>query len=200
MNNQKYNSELEIIGELKRRNRHAEWVKCGGLFGLTSDTLQAKIFLVRPFKYYDINGNIVNVSMVQSTYRVDVDNIPVFRQVVQKDPHFVDVDKFKFCSLLQFLSTSGLATCCALSMIIGDKKFLAHITATTEAGPIVYHINKALHEQKLDKTSIQNIQIFVGDLDTTYSLYKISSILNLLSINEKDVITKYMYMFDHVRV
>ena len=196
----KYNSEIESIDELKRRNRYDEWINHGAKFGLTSDTLKAKFFLVRPYKYYNIDGNIVNVSMVQNTYRIDVDNIPVFQQVVEYDPNFVGVDKFKFCSLLQSLSTAGLATCCALTMILGDKKFLGHITATTETGPILYHIRKILDDQKLDITSIRNIQIFIGDLDTTYSMYKISSILNLLNIDIKDVNAKYVYMFDNIRV
>ena len=86
-------SEEDIIDELKTKGKYDEWVSLGSKFGLTSDTLQSKYFSVRPFKYYDVDGNIVNVSMVAKKYRPDVDNIAVFEQFV--DPTLIDPWSFR---------------------------------------------------------------------------------------------------------
>lgn len=95
-------SEAEIIQELHDKGKYDEWVKCGRLYGLTSDVRRAKFFLVRPFLYHDMNHIPVAVSMVQSTFRPDVDNIAVFQQVHKKeiDPYFVAQGKHKFLSVL----------------------------------------------------------------------------------------------------
>jgi hypothetical protein len=106
-------SEAEIIQELHDKGKYDEWVKFGRLYGLTSDVSRAKFFLVRPFLYQDMNHIPVAVSMVQSTFRADVDNIAVFQQVHKKeiDPYFVAQGKHKFLSVLPDKNcTSGLVT------------------------------------------------------------------------------------------
>ena len=44
------------MDELHKKNKYDEWVSCGSYYGLTSDTLNAKFFLKRPYNYYDMNG------------------------------------------------------------------------------------------------------------------------------------------------
>jgi hypothetical protein len=87
----------EIIDELKAKGNYDEWIKLGGRFGLTSDTLRAPFFLVRPHTYYNVDGEPVNVSMVTSVYdqRPCIDNIAVFDQLVVKDPTHVDPSKYR---------------------------------------------------------------------------------------------------------
>ena len=99
MNSRK--TEQEIINELKNKRKYNEWVSLGSKFGLISNTINAKFFLVRPYKYYDVDKNIVNVSMVQSNYRPDVDNIAVFKQFVIKYPSYTrDFIKFTYINYI----------------------------------------------------------------------------------------------------
>jgi hypothetical protein len=124
-------TQQEIIDELITKGKYDEWVSLGGYYGLTSNTLKAKFFLVRPFKYYDVDGNIVNVSMVQNFYRPDVDNVAVFKLLFKNDPTHVKQSKYRIVDSSKELSTFGLATCTGLGMIIGTKKFMTHLDATT---------------------------------------------------------------------
>jgi hypothetical protein len=175
-------SEDEIHKELKEKGKYDEWVSLGSYYGLTSDTLNAKLFLQRPYKYYNIDGEIVNVSMIQSTYRSDVDNIAVFKQLVIENPTHVEQKKYKIVDISENLSTFGLATCSALIMIIGRKKFLSHLDAVTNILPIINDLNKTLLEQKLNSNNIENIKIYVGDLDHSYSLKKAIEICEIIGI------------------
>ena len=102
--------QQEIIDELITKGKYDKWVSLGSLFGLTSDTLPGKFFSVRPYKYYNVDGNLVNVSMVQKEYRPDVDNIAVFEQLFVKDPTHVEQSTYRTVPIGKELSTSGLAT------------------------------------------------------------------------------------------
>jgi hypothetical protein len=193
----KYNSEENIIHILKAKNRYDDWVEYGCNFGLTSDRLGG-IFTDKPYKYYNIDDNIVNVTIVQNAYRHDVDNIPVFAQLIGSDPSFVYQSEFKLCSSIKSLTTGNLGTSCALSMTIGDQKLLACIGSTTQTDRLINKVKRILNNDPIvndPRVNITNIQIFVGDLDKMFcSFYKIKNILKLLNIDEKDVYVTYVGM------
>jgi len=190
----------EIIAELKSKERYDEWVDSGSWFGLTSDILKAKFFLVRPYKYYDVDGKIVNVSMVQKTYRDDVDNIAVFKQLYVKDPNHVDQSKFRIVdNLNKTLSTAGLATCTGLAMIIGTKKFMTHLDANTNIQPMISAVGEEIEKEEIDPSSIEPI-IYAGGLDSRITLQKAKDICLSVGIPEENFVVKNVCMMDTVKI
>jgi hypothetical protein len=196
-------SEQEIINELKTKGKYDEWVRLGSKFGLTSKTLQgADFFSVKPYMYYDVDGNIVNVSMVQSTYNPKVDNIAVFKQHNVKDPTFVGQSKYKIVDITEELSTGGLASCTGLAMIIGTKKFMAHLDSDTSTYPIIFQIRKIIETYKIVAESLQPI-IYVGDLGdlyTDFTLKKAKEICSNVGIPETNYKIEHVCMLDRVKI
>ena len=192
-------TEQEIIDELKTKGKYDEWVSLGSYFGLTSDTLRAKIFLDRPYKYYDVDGNLVNVSMVTSTYRPDVDNIAVFKQHYVKDPTHVDQSKYRIVNISEKLSTAGLATCTGLAMIIGTKKFMTHLDATTPIGPIISAIDEIIVTEGIVAGSLKPI-IYAGNLDSSLTLEKAKEICSRVGIPETNYNIENVCMMDRVGI
>jgi hypothetical protein len=179
----------ELIDELKSKNKYEEWVRHGSYFGLISNC-DAKYFLIRPYKYYDMNENIINVSMIQKTFRPDVTNIPVFKVVLEIDPTHVDQDSFRIVEKNETLSTGGLATCTCLAMVIGNKKFMAHIDALTDINPILFAL------KKLD-APIEKANIYTGELGSTISLQKTITICKEIGT---EAMCESVDMFDRVSI
>lgn len=192
-------SKEEIINELKSKEKYNEWVSLGSLFGLTSNTLKAKFFLVRPYKYYDVDGNIVDVSMVQTTYRPDVDNIAVFKQIYLKDPTNVNQGKFRIVNANKTLSTTGLATCTGLAIIIGTKKFMTHLDANTKISNIINAINKIIEEENVLPVNLTP-NIYAGGLNSTITLQKAKDICSVVGIPEKNYNIINVSMLDRVTI
>lgn len=191
-------SEKEIIDELKTKGKYDEWVSLGSYFGLTSDTLRAKYFLVRPYKYYDVDGKLVNVSMVTSTYRPDVDNIAVFKQHYEKDPTHVDQSTYRIVGISEELSTAGLATCTGLAMIIGTKKFMTHLDTNTHIQPIINAVDKIIATEGILASSLKPI-IYTGSLDSSLTLEKAKEICSRVGIPETNYnIIENVCMFERV--
>lgn len=190
-------TEQEIIDELRTKGKYDEWIRLGSKFGLTSNTLKAKFFLVRPYKIYDVNGKIVNVSMVQSTYRPDVDNIAVFNQLVVEDPTHVKQSTYRIEK--GNLSTRGLATCTGLAMIIGTKKFMTHLDATTPINPIINAINNEIVNEDIVRESLKPF-IYAGSLDSSLTLQKAKDICSSVGIPEENYKILNVCMFDIVRI
>lgn len=192
-------TEQEIIEELKTKGKYDKWISLGSKFGLTSDTSRAKIFLVRPFKYYDVDENLVNVSMVTTKYRPDVDNIAVFEQHVVKDPTHVDQSKYRIVNNSEELSTAGLATCTGLAMIIGTKKFMTHLDANTPTGPIISAIGEIIATEGIAADSLKPI-IYAGRLDSSLTLEKAKQICSRVGIPETNYNIEYVCMMDRVSI
>ena len=189
----------EIVEELQTKGKYDEWTRLGSNFGLTSDTLQAKFFLDRPYKYYDIDGNLVNVSMVTNKYRPDVDNIAVFKQHYVKDPTHVDQSKYRIGNISEELSTAGLATCTGLAMIIGTKKFMTHLDATTPIDPIISAIDKIIKTERIVAGSLKPI-IYAGSLDSSLTLEKAKEICSRVGIPETNYKIENVCMMDRVSI
>jgi len=193
-------TEQEIIDELKTKEKYDEWISLGSNFGLTSDTLRAKIFLVRPYIYYDVDGNIVNVSMITNTYRPDVDNIAVFKQhVVKDDPTYVDQSKYRIVNVSERLFTSGLTTCTGLAMIIGTKKFMTHLDATTPIDPIISAIDQIIATEGIAAGSLKPI-IYAGGIDSSLTLEKAKEICSRVGIPKTNYNIENVCMMDQVSI
>ena len=190
-------SEKEIIDELKSKGKYDEWVKLGSNFGLTSDTLNIETFKIRPYKFYNVYGKIVNVSMIEPNYRSDLDNVAVFEQFVEEDPSHVKQGTYKIVNSNEPLTTTGLATCTGLTMLIGDKKFMTHLDATTPVSSIIDDINKVISEQNVDPNKLEP-HIYTGNLETDLTLQKAKDICSVVGIPEKNYIIEQVCMFDIV--
>lgn len=192
-------TEQEIIDELTTKGKYDEWDSLGRKFGLTSNTLKVPVFLVRPYKYYDVDGNIKHVSMVTKKYRPDVDNIAVFNQYVVKDPSHVDKRKYKIVNISESLSTSGLLTCTGLAMIVGTKKFMTHLDATTPIDPIKEAINQTITTEQIEPASLRPI-IYTGNGYSSITLQKAKEICLLVGIPETNYEIIEACMFDKVSI
>lgn len=192
-------TEEEIIEELQTKGKYDEWVRLGRVFGQTSDTLGARVFLVRPYQYYDVDGKIVNVSTTTKKYRSDVDNIAVFESHIVKDPTHVDQSKYRIVDKSEELSTTGLATCTGLAMIIGTKKFMTHLDMTTPIDPIISAIGKIITTERIVAGSLNPI-IYAGNLDSSLTLEKAKEICSRVGIPETNYNIENVCMMDRVRI
>lgn len=202
----------EIIQELTRKNKYSEWVALGSYFG--------HISTINPYKYYDMNGHIQNVCSVSTNYSSDIINIPVFKQIYVEDPTHVKQGTYKIVDKSMILSTSGLATCCCLTISIGNKKFLAHLDTTiknkipvlsdyesyyetldiqlsTYDTKMTNHIHSVMKEEKCTPNDCKTI-IYSGCLYSYLSVKKAKKICLLLGIT--DITIKHVDMFDRVSI
>jgi hypothetical protein len=196
-------TEQEIIDELKTKGKYNEWIRLGGWFGQTSDSEtfqeEATVFLDRPFMYYNVDGKIVYVSTTAKKYRSDVDNIAVFEPHIVNDPTHVDQSKYRIVNVSESLSTTGLATCTGLAMIIGTKKFMTHLDATTPIVPIISAIDQIIATEGIAASSLKPI-IYTGDLDSSLTLEKAKEICSRVGIPETNYNIENVCMMKRVRI
>jgi hypothetical protein len=145
----------------------------------------------------DVDGNIVNVSMITKTYRPYVDNIAVFKQRYVKDPTHVDQSKYRIVNVSESLSTSGLATCTGLAMIIGTKKFMTHLDANTPINPIILAIDQIIATEGITAGSLKPIIYAVG-LDSSLTLEKAKEICSRVGIPKTNYNIKNVCMMSRV--
>lgn len=178
-------TQEDIIQEIIEKGKYNDWVKFGSQFGLTSDTLQTDIFLVRPYQYYDVDDKLVKVSMVGKTYRPDLNNIAVFKSHNVNPPTHVEQSKYRIVDVSKTLSTSGLTSCTGLAMIIGTKKFMTHLDVNTPTIPIIEAINEIIKTEGIVAGSLEPI-IYVGSFyfNTSLTLEKAKEICSKVGIPE----------------
>jgi len=88
--------------------------------------------------------------------------------------------------------TYGLATCTALSMVIGKQRFLAHISAQTDVVPMIMEIVKTIKAEKVRPTEVKvwtglggssnNADPLLKNSPSFYSLNNVERILSVLEI------------------
>ena len=84
----------------------------------------------------------------------------------------VDQGKFVIVEKNQTLTTAGLFTCVGFGMIIGNKKFMAHVDATTNIEPIILAIKRTVEEEGIDNSKITNINVWEGIGDPSRHAHK----------------------------
>ena len=197
-----------ILQELKRKGKYDEWVSHGSYFGQTGS-----IFTTREYKYYDMDGDIINVSSVSKTYRDDVVNTPVFKQYYVEDVTHVRQATYRIVSNSEELSTSGLATCCGLAILLGDKKFLAHLD-TSMKNKIPPHVSESYYDTldiiltRYDRTMVKVLQneikgdpkatIYAGNMYSDLSVKKAKKICSMVGITDITIVN--VDMFDRVSI
>jgi len=219
-----YITEDKIISELKTKGKYEEWVKLGSYYGLTCDYSKIRkmtqkfmnrcmpnysyytaeeIFSVRPYKYYDVDGNIVNVSTVVSKdkygYIPDLNNIAVFKQIPTKDPSYVCQSKYRIVNSNETLSTAGLATCSALAFILGTKKFMTHLDANTSIKIMISDIKKHIVEENINPNSIKPV-IYIGKINSSITLNKAKKICLEVGIPTENYKILDVRIFDKVSI
>jgi hypothetical protein len=190
-------TQEEIITEVKTKGKYDEWVKLGSRYGLTSNILKAKFFLVRPYRYHDVDGNVVNISMVDPYYNPNVINIAVFTQLVVDDPTNVKQGNYRIVNNTGILSTSGLATCSGLAMAIGSKKIMTHLDALTNINDIIIAIKNEIVKENVD-TNLLRPTIYAGCLDSTITLQKAKDICLAVGIPPHNYMVLNVSMFDRI--
>ncbi len=150
-----------IISELKEKGKYEEWVSKGSYFTYRSPKLR----LPMQYTFIDMDGNPIPGQMQSKEYRSDLEeNIPIFGQIIKKDPNFVNQGTFRTTDVSGRLTTSGLATCSGLSMTVGRQKFLTHLDAKTNIKPMIEHLLELIQTEGVLPT---NIKIYKGGLDST---------------------------------
>ena len=209
-NNGKYNTyeECALSGEcltkwnknkyirlLKNNNLYEKWVENGSFFGIINHPPMASVII-----YKDMFDNDVGVNMVSTNF-YDIEkgvSFPVFNYVRKGSmddlPQYllngipirlnVKQGQFLIVPKTESLTTTGLATCSGLAMIIGTKKFLTHLDATTNIAPIINAINNTLTEENMTSANIDEIRVWQGVLvGRNYALNKVNKILEDIGID-----------------
>ena len=192
-------SEEEIIDELKSKGKYDEWVKSGRFFGITSDIPDTLYMQDDPAKYYNVDGKIVDVAIVDKNYRTEphLNNVAVFGQFYEKDPAHVAQGTYKIVNSNEPLTTTGLATCTGLTMVIGDKKFMAHLDATTQVQSIIDDIKQVISEKNVDPNKLVP-HIYTGNLESELTLQKAKKICSGVGIPTENFIISEVCMFTKV--
>ena len=202
----------KLLQELKEKGKYDEWVLHGSYYGQTGS-----IFIKREYKYYDMDGDIINVSCVSKVYRNDVINTPIFKQYYVKDLTNVKQATYRIVSNSEELSTSGLATCCGLAILLGDKKFLAHLD-TSMKNKIPPHVTQSYYDTldikltRYDREMVNVLQneikskvlteckatIYAGNLYSDLSVTKAKKICSMVEITDITIVN--VDMFDRVSI
>ena len=193
--NKKY---LNQIDELKEIGKYDEWVSKGCYFGCISQPPKPCVYI-----YTDIYNKNIGVNQVSKTYKTEHICFPVFNFIgkgtMNDLPDYlmenvpiktlVEQGKFIITNKKETLVTCGLATCVGFGMIIGNKKFMAHIDANTHIEPIIRAIDDSIKEQEINNNEIAHINIWEGILDPHRHAYKkVSKILEKLNIPQTSII------------
>ena len=211
-----------LVQELKKKGKYDEWVSLGSYYGQTGS-----IFTTRGYKYYDMDGDIINVSCISNKYRdvIPIVNTPVFKQYCVKDVTNVLQATYRIVPNSEELSTSGLATCCGLAILLGNKKFLAHLD-TSMKNKIPPHVNEAYYDTldiiltRYDREMVKILQheihneihnelhneihneikatIYAGNLYSDVSVKKAKKICNMVGITDITIVN--VDMFDRVTI
>ena len=206
------------IQELIKKGKYDEWVSYGSYYGQMSNTIGG-IFKTRNYKYYDMDGDIINVSSISKEYKDD-SNIPVFKQYIVEDPTNVSQATYRIVSTSEELSTSGLATCCGLAIHLGNKKFLAHLdTSMKNKIPVLSDYQSYYETLNIKLTSydtrmvnvlrthcvLQNTTenplkatIYAGNLYNYLSVKKAKKICGMVGITDITIVD--VDMFDRVSI
>ena len=204
-------TKRSVIQELIEKGKYDEWVSHGSYFGQNKDSMKTM-----SYKYYDMDGDIINVSCISKVYN-DVVNTPVFKQYYVKDLTNVKQATYRIVSNSEELSTSGLATCCGLAILLGDKKFLAHLD-TSMKNKIPPHVTQSYYDTldikltRYDREMVNVLQneikskvlteckatIYAGNLYSDLSVTKAKKICSMVEITDITIVN--VDMFDRVSI
>jgi hypothetical protein len=160
--------KVKIIDELIKKEKYEAWVEKGSRFGIIEKYGRKKT------TWTDFNGKPVKVSYVTSTYNTDTE--PDTEQIAVFDWYgptynnpYVEQNKYSIVNKDITLSTSGLGTCTALAMIIGNKKFMIHLDAKTNVDAIINVIKKIIEEENVVPIILKPY-IYAGGLNSSLTL------------------------------
>lgn len=189
-------SEQEIIEELKNKKKYDEWVKKGSHYGwlLPEDSTE------KHFIWKDVDGKEVKVITVFKEFNREQNIVPVFEFVRGvEDPSYVKQGTFKIVNNNETLQTSGLASCSALVMEIGNKKFMTHLDALTNIEHIIEALKKTIQEQKINISTIK-ATIYAGLIYSNMTIQKANEICAALNISKENITTEYVCLMDYVNI
>lgn len=188
-------NKYKYIRLLKNNNLYEKWVENGSYFGIIQHPPGESVVI-----YKDMFNNNVGVNMVSTDF-YDIEkgvSFPVFNYVSQGSvydlPQYllngipirlkVKQGQFLIVPKTESLTTAGLATCSGLAMIIGTKKFLTHLDATTNIVPIINAIKDTLTEENMTSANIDEIRVWQGTIyGRNHALNKVDRILEAIGIN-----------------
>jgi hypothetical protein len=195
MKNNNNKTEEELMQDLKKNGKYENWVKNGKFFGLIDRRIHDPTRI--KYIYRDAYNNNVTLCEITRTFTSDKINIPVLNYVGKDMGSHVSQATYRIVNSTEMLSTSGLATCTALSMTIGKKKFLAHLDAGTKIGGMLISIKNAMEEEKITSCYITNIKIYAGSGlggGSEQTVIKAKAILDELNITKNIQTTTVFYM------
>ena len=177
-------SKEDILKELKKKGKYEEWKQKGSYYGWLLSRNSNESYVT----YKNLNGDNVKVTNVLKEFDPKEHNVAVFDFVLEV-PSYVSYATFVPQGTFNIvennntpdLYTYGLASCSALVMDIGNKKFMAHLDAETNIIPIKNAIQETITKQKID---IKNIYptIYEGSLYSENAVEKAKNICKQLNI------------------
>ena len=186
--------KVKIIDELRDQGKYEKWVEKGSRFGVIRKGWRT------PYMYIGVNDKPVKVSYITSNYSTypDIEQFAVF------DPYgptynnpYVDQNKYSIVSKDITLITSGLGTCTALAMIIGNKKFMVHLDAKTNYLAIIDVIKKIIEEENVSPIILKPY-IYAGGLNSSYTLNMSKEICKELDISKENYNISNVSTFEYV--
>lgn len=188
----------EIIMILQITGKYDEWKQHGAKIGQINSIYEP---FCDTYIYTCAYGGTIQVNQVfkyESNMKKNIYDkyIPVLSFCsVNKNQMRVNQGEYKIVNASDTLMTFGLSTCSCLVIQFGNKKFLAHIDATTNIFPMYNAIVKYANKQKF----IMHAYIYVGTcIGYQYAMNKAYEICKKLNIDEKFIVEQTVQMFEDI--
>ena len=133
-------------------------------------------------------------------------DIAIFDKLVneEKKEKYINVGmgEEKIVDITEYLKSSGFSTCSGLSMIIGNKKFMAHIAPSTteeKINKIVKDIQSEISKQNIDPKTL-TVYTYEASLNPEFSFEKVKEICSRLKIPERNIVNNVVFPFSTITI
>lgn len=187
--------------DLKKYNKYEEWIEYGSYFGIVRDPPHQRVAIYKNMHGEDVGVNEATTDLGKISGKITT-YFPIFKFVRRgtlKDlpeeltvgmimKHVVDQGKHLIMNKTETLTTSGLATCVALAIQIGNKKLMSHVDSTTNIHRIIRDIQQTMTDEKIDSSGIDKVRVWEGTLyGNWHALKKVDKIIEEVGIDRKKI-------------
>ena len=158
-----------VRDDLKKYNKYEEWIEHGSYFGIVRDPPDQNVAIYKNMHGEDVGVNEATTDpgkisgkitrcfpIFKFVRRGTLKNLPEELTVGMTMKYVVEQGKHLIMNKTEMLTTSGLATCVALAIRIGNKKVMSHVDATTNIHRIIRDIQQTMTDEKIDSSGMPN--------------------------------------------
>ena len=190
-----------VRDDLKKYNKYEEWIEHGSYFGIVRDPPDQNVAIYKNMHGEDVGVNEATTDpgkisgkitrcfpIFKFVRRGTLKNLPEELTVGMTMKYVVEQGKHLIMNKTEMLTTSGLATCVALAIRIGNKKVMSHVDATTNIHRIIRDIQQTMTDEKIDSSGIDRVRVWEGTMyGNWHAIKKVDQIIEGVGIDAKKI-------------